>query len=292
MPAPAALATLTLSSLLLQATPPSVAHEPEFVLESNTPQLKVDDDGVMTLAAGDGWLRTRHVYADFVLTFEMRAAKETRAVVGVRNWPGHPDGWPQRGYMIHLAGGSAGQMAGRRAKVTRTSFGRYQPEKPGDWQTVTLECVRDAITMGINRQFAGSFAIEELAGVILFAIDKGALELRNVSVRELEYRNSVPNDVYPLREKPPGLAAPVLKKQVNALYPPESLRKRVEGLVELEAVVLEDGAVGSVNVVKSPDRDLAVASVAALRRWRFAPGTLDGKPVKVRITVEMTYKVK
>jgi TonB family protein len=58
--------------------------------------------------------------------------------------------------------------------------------------------------------------------------------------------------------------------------------------VLVEAVVLNDGTVGRVCVQRGVDPDLDMEAIAAARRW-FEPGTLDGKPVAVLVTIEFTF---
>jgi len=47
-------------------------------------------------------------------------------------------------------------------------------------------------------------------------------------------------------------------------------------------------------VTKSLDQKYGLddQAVTAMKKWQFKPGTKDGKPVAVRVTVEMTFKLK
>ena len=96
------------------------------------------------------------------------------------------------------------------------------------------------------------------------------------------------------RQKDPGVVVPVVLKSVNPIYPDEARAKRIQGVVELEALVLEDGTVGEVTVTKSLDRTYGLddAAVAAMRQWVFKPGQKDAKNVRVLVTVEMTFALK
>ena len=91
-----------------------------------------------------------------------------------------------------------------------------------------------------------------------------------------------------------GLSLPTVTKQVYAQYTPEAMANRIEGSVGLSAVVLADGKVGEVKVTRSLDsvHGLDAACVAAMKQWEFKPGTRDGKPVAVRITVDMNFSLK
>jgi TonB family protein len=55
--------------------------------------------------------------------------------------------------------------------------------------------------------------------------------------------------------------------------------------------VLPDGTVGQVRVVKSLDKPTGLddQALGAAREWMFTPGTLDGKPVSMRLGIVLTF---
>ncbi len=91
-----------------------------------------------------------------------------------------------------------------------------------------------------------------------------------------------------------GVSLPQATRQVKAGYTEEAKANRIEGTVLLEVVVLADGAIGDVKVARSLDTiyGLDANAVKAMKRWQFKPGTKDGKPVAVRVHVEMTFSLK
>ena len=89
-----------------------------------------------------------------------------------------------------------------------------------------------------------------------------------------------------------GVSAPVVVKQVKPQYTAEARRAKVQGTVTLEAIVETDGTVGDVTVTKGLEPGLDEQAVKAARLWRFEPGKKDGKAVRVRITLEMTFTLK
>jgi len=89
-----------------------------------------------------------------------------------------------------------------------------------------------------------------------------------------------------------GVSAPILVKEVKPQYNPEAKQAKIEGSVTLECVVETDGAVGEVHVTKSLDPGLDREAIKAAKQWRFEPGTKDGKPVPVLITLEMTFTLR
>jgi protein TonB len=88
--------------------------------------------------------------------------------------------------------------------------------------------------------------------------------------------------------------SPVLLREIKPQYTEEARRAKIEGMVEMSAVVLEDGTVGDVTVTKSLDQQYGLddEAVKAMKKWRFKPGTKDGKPVAVTITVEMSFSLR
>jgi TonB family protein len=57
-------------------------------------------------------------------------------------------------------------------------------------------------------------------------------------------------------------------------------------------VVNTDGTIGDVEVTTSLDAGLDQEAIKAVKQWRFEPGTKDGKPVPVLITLEMTFTLR
>ena len=91
-----------------------------------------------------------------------------------------------------------------------------------------------------------------------------------------------------------GVVAPRVLKDVNPQYTDEAKAARIQGSIWLDAVVLTDGTVGDVNVTQSLDtvHGLDDQAVKAIKQWVFEAGKKDGKPVPVRVSVEMTFTLK
>ena len=91
-----------------------------------------------------------------------------------------------------------------------------------------------------------------------------------------------------------GVSLPTVVTPVSPQYTPEAMAARIEGTVVLSTVALADGAIGEVTVPQSLDNTLGLdeQAVKAMKQWRFKPGMKDGKPVAVRISVEMHFTLK
>ena len=78
---------------------------------------------------------------------------------------------------------------------------------------------------------------------------------------------------------------------VAPVYPAIARAAGVEGVVILEAVIGEDGAVRDVRVLRSIPL-LDAAAVEAVRQWRFTPTLLNGEPVPVVMTITVAFRLR
>jgi TonB family protein len=98
----------------------------------------------------------------------------------------------------------------------------------------------------------------------------------------------LPAQEEPLAAGSEGIPVPKKTKHVQPTYPQEALAQGVRGIVILDIVVDTQGKVESTNVVRSVP-GLDEAAIAAARQWGYEPTKVDGKPVRVRITVPITF---
>lgn len=91
-----------------------------------------------------------------------------------------------------------------------------------------------------------------------------------------------------------GIEPPKIQRDVKPDYTADAMRAKIQGAVELEAVVLADGRVGDVIVTRSLDKEhgLDGSAVAALKQWRFKPAVKDGAVIPVVVKVEMTFSIR
>jgi len=74
-------------------------------------------------------------------------------------------------------------------------------------------------------------------------------------------------------------------------YDKASRQAKVQGTVVLSTLVAEDGKPQDIKVARSLNPALDQKAIEAVSRWRFAPATKDGKPVAVRLQVEVTFRL-
>jgi TonB family protein len=87
--------------------------------------------------------------------------------------------------------------------------------------------------------------------------------------------------------------APKLLDRVEPNYP-ESLRKAgLQGTVIIEAIIEKNGCVFDPLVLKSAGTELDRQAIFAVSQWRYEPATfLDGRPVRVYLTVTVTFNLR
>jgi TonB family protein len=86
---------------------------------------------------------------------------------------------------------------------------------------------------------------------------------------------------------------PVLVREVKPDYTKPAMDRKIQGTVLLEIVVKADGTVAdNVRITRSLDPDLDQQAIKAAKQWTFKPGTLDGKPVPVTVSLELTFTLR
>jgi TonB family protein len=85
-------------------------------------------------------------------------------------------------------------------------------------------------------------------------------------------------------------AARVLRNP-QPIYPPELQQQGIEGTVRLRAQISRDGVPVNVHILNDDEVDprMAQAAVDAVRQWRYQPSKLDGEPVEVTTSIDVTF---
>ena len=94
----------------------------------------------------------------------------------------------------------------------------------------------------------------------------------------------------PERSEPPAL---IERSRVAPIYPRASRRAGEAGTVVLRLTVGVSGTVLATDVLSSSGFDrLDQAAQAAVRQWRFSPGTRQGVPVELSIQVPIRFELQ
>lgn len=79
--------------------------------------------------------------------------------------------------------------------------------------------------------------------------------------------------------------------QRKIIYPPKARRDRVEGKVIIKVFIDEVGSVRRAEIVKGIGSECDEAAISAVRNSRFRPGKMNGKVVKVQLTISLVFKL-
>jgi protein TonB len=118
------------------------------------------------------------------------------------------------------------------------------------------------------------------------------------------YETSTPVESAPATTVSPSVMAagarvsPMSAKEFQPLhvtdpvYPPQALRNGVEGWVEVEFTITEQGLVRDVEVLGAEPRGVfESAAITAVGKWRFEPRIANGRPVAQRSVVTLRFNV-
>jgi protein TonB len=118
----------------------------------------------------------------------------------------------------------------------------------------------------------------------------------------------IPPDVEPILgvpEPPPpsgplipgigNVTNPVLieETRIKPVYPELARQARLEGNVILQAVILKDGSVSEIQVLRvdRPNLGFEDAAAEAVQHWRYKPATQNGRPVDVYLTINVSFSL-
>lgn len=102
---------------------------------------------------------------------------------------------------------------------------------------------------------------------------------------------SIPAETSPTASSPPEPVGGILAIQQHLVYPEPARTARIEGVVFLQILVLENGEVGEIKVLTSPAANLGLeeAAVAAVKSVKWKPGVARGKPIKTWIGLPIKF---
>lgn len=81
-------------------------------------------------------------------------------------------------------------------------------------------------------------------------------------------------------------------RQVQPRYTEAGRRAGVQGIVILEAIIDERGNVSNVRVLRGLPAGLEKEAVDAVKQWRYTPARLNGRPVRVYMTLTVHFTIQ
>jgi TonB family protein len=79
-----------------------------------------------------------------------------------------------------------------------------------------------------------------------------------------------------------------LINQPRPSYPADAKQARIQGKVELHAIIAKDGTIESLTVISGHPL-LAAAAVDAVKQWVYQPTLLNGQPVEVETQIDVNF---
>jgi TonB family protein len=85
---------------------------------------------------------------------------------------------------------------------------------------------------------------------------------------------------------------PQIHYQPAPAYPFSALRNGEKGMAWLRFIVTESGSVENVDTMRATDRAFAEAACQAVANWKFVPGLLDGRPVRMPMVIPIAFDLR
>lgn len=88
-----------------------------------------------------------------------------------------------------------------------------------------------------------------------------------------------------------GVTSPVPVYKIEPEYSEEARKAKYQGTVVLSVVIDATGKPTELKVIRPLGLGLDEKAIEAVRKWRFRPGTKEGKPVAVFATIEVNFRL-
>lgn len=85
-----------------------------------------------------------------------------------------------------------------------------------------------------------------------------------------------------------GVQRALLVRRVEPRYPPLARSARIQGTVELRAIIARDGSIQSLEALSGHPL-LVPAAMEAIQQWRYQPTLLNGQPVEVETRISVIF---
>jgi periplasmic protein TonB len=106
----------------------------------------------------------------------------------------------------------------------------------------------------------------------------------------MDSQSEAPTPVLQTLSVSQGVSQGLLLKKVQPKYPPNALRLRLEGAVQLMATISKNGDISVVKLLTG-DPQLSHAAIDAVKQWKYKPYLLNGEPVEIQTQITVNFKL-
>ncbi|HVP49040.1 MAG TPA: M56 family metallopeptidase [Bryobacteraceae bacterium] len=122
-----------------------------------------------------------------------------------------------------------------------------------------------------------------LAAITLCLVAAGALAIRTFPLYVQQQRAH--------RVSESGVVAPRVLYKVDPKYTQDARDAKIQGTVVMSVEVHPDGKAHNLKIERALDPGLDQNALDAVSAWRFQPGTKDGRPVPVKASIEINFRL-
>jgi TonB family protein len=106
-------------------------------------------------------------------------------------------------------------------------------------------------------------------------------------ITRLVFEDKLSSTSTPYRAGVGGVTQPACEYCPDPNYAKAALEASFNGTVLMDVLLSAEGQASQVTILRGAPFGLNEEAISAVRRWRFKPATLNGKPVPVKVTVEI-----
>ena len=88
-----------------------------------------------------------------------------------------------------------------------------------------------------------------------------------------------------------GITPPSVITKAEPNYSDQARKAGLSGTVSVSLVVDEDGYPKNPKVIRSLESGLDEKAIEAVQKWRFKPGTKDGRPVATQVVIDVNFRL-
>ena len=89
-----------------------------------------------------------------------------------------------------------------------------------------------------------------------------------------------------------SVSNPKVLYRVQPEYSEEARKAKHQGAVLLGFEVWEDGRAHNIRVLSTLGLGLDEKAIEAIKKWKFSPGTKDGKPARVSAKIQISFRLR